>query len=379
MGHDDDEEGFSRQEWETILTLLLALSLIGMLFSASVLYSYFRFHLLKTKSGLLILCLVCTDIGSAIGDVMAAGTRNGFETGSAACTLQGMWSQFFDIASVMWVTVLALVVHMNIIQQKNFTDWHLKRCHLCVWGIALIFSLLPLSTNQYGRAGAWCWISASGNANQVASGTAWRMCIFYVPLWIAILLTGYIYWKVDRTIRTYTAFARKDDLRLRQLKDFADRLKYFPAIMIAAWSLATILRIYNWVYPNDYDYKLTMVQCTIGNGSFVQAVGNAIIYGLTPSVRHQWEEMVLQVKDEKSCRTVCECLFLAPEQFMRDSFDQNKLHDDMQAEQSPEVAQDTAELTTMGHMSSSEDDSKNLVGSSSADKPTTEMQLQAAV
>lgn len=41
--------------------------------------------------------------------------------------VQGMWSQFFDIASVMWVTVLALVVHMNIIQQKNFTDWHLKR------------------------------------------------------------------------------------------------------------------------------------------------------------------------------------------------------------------------------------------------------------
>ena len=54
------------------------------------------------------------------------------------------------------------------------------------WACPFVLALLPLSTEAYGNAGAWCWI----HADTWAESTAWRFTIFYVPLWLSIGFNG---------------------------------------------------------------------------------------------------------------------------------------------------------------------------------------------
>ena len=85
-----------------------------------------------------------------------------------------------------------------------------------------------------------------------------------------------------------------------------------------------------------------------------------------------------QVKDQQSCRPICECLIVNPE-LMRDSLDQKKLHDDMQAEQSPEVAGAPATEEMRDIERTSEDPMTSPdVPMTSPDVPATETQLEAA-
>ncbi len=71
-----------------------------------------------------------------------------------------------------------------------------------IWGGAFILTLLPLTTDSYGDTGAWCWILSEDGAD-----VAWRFIQFYIPLWLCIGYSTYVYVAVTRKMRQLVALA----------------------------------------------------------------------------------------------------------------------------------------------------------------------------
>lgn len=287
------------EELDAVNAVLRTAATIGILASATIIFSFFRFRLLKTKSGTLIIMLAICDVGSNISDMFGAGNT----TGSAACVIQGIWSQIFDMASILYSFLISYVLWWNVVQistngRKALVASSLRNMQIFIFVFAIFLALLPLITNSYGEAGPWCWIKASDD--KVVEGNIWRFSIFYAPLWICFIFICYFYFDIHRAVMRHASFGSSS-----KLEKFSQKLKYYPLVFLAAWTLAFSLRIHNWVTDDSYNFELLILQSSIGNGSFIQAIGNALVYGYTPLVREHWLELKEEIAQKKSCAPLC--------------------------------------------------------------------------
>ena len=85
----------------------------------------------------------------------------GSKTGSFVCTFQAIVTNLNYLSAIFWTTIIAyqlwLAVHYNHTIQQN----QMLLIHLICWGLPIILTLLPLSTNDYGNAddeSTWCFI-----------------------------------------------------------------------------------------------------------------------------------------------------------------------------------------------------------------------------
>jgi hypothetical protein len=74
-----------------------------------------------------------------------------------------------------------------------------KKYQIFCWGVPLLLALLPLTTNSYGDAGAFCWVKGDKGAD-----TAWRFLIFYCWLWAGIGYIVWVYWQIQKQFQEIT-------------------------------------------------------------------------------------------------------------------------------------------------------------------------------
>lgn len=60
------------------------------------------------------------------------------------------------------------------------------------------------------------------------------------------------------------------------------RLKLYPLLLIVDYSFATVNRLYEFIYPDDPLFVLIIIAWSFAS---ISGFFNAIVYGLTPSVR----------------------------------------------------------------------------------------------
>ena len=117
----------------------------------------------------------------------------------------------------------------------------------------------------------------------------WRIIAFYGPLWFSFLVVLFLYWRVTSTINLYAKANKKDKVAAAKLRKLAQsvslrcdhrphpagttryhlspfiapvtdpavdlapfplQLRMYPVIFVCAWTVATILRIYDWWHGN---------------------------------------------------------------------------------------------------------------------------------
>jgi hypothetical protein len=115
---------------------------------------------------------------------------------SILCPMQAFFTIFGYKASWLWTTGLAFELYSVCIYGKFVPILYL---HLGCWSIALLSTLLPLSTNGFGRQAmddseSWCFINGSPR-----SGAIWAAVSFQVLLvmtsFVTLILTFRIYWR----------------------------------------------------------------------------------------------------------------------------------------------------------------------------------------
>ncbi|KAF4785558.1 G-protein coupled receptor [Colletotrichum scovillei] len=119
---------------------------------------------------------------------------------SPGCQLQAFLVQMFMPADAFWTLTMAINVYLTF--YYKFDAERLRRMEIpylvCCYGIPFIPALVYVFVRNgdglrvYGNATLWCWIRPEWEI--------WRILTFYGPVWIAILITFFIYIRAGREI-----------------------------------------------------------------------------------------------------------------------------------------------------------------------------------
>eukprot|EP01006_Ploeotia_vitrea_P026309 TRINITY_DN59281_c0_g1_i1.p2 TRINITY_DN59281_c0_g1~~TRINITY_DN59281_c0_g1_i1.p2 ORF type:complete len:284 (-),score=133.68 TRINITY_DN59281_c0_g1_i1:48-899(-) len=240
-----------------------------------------------------------SDVFYSIGNMMANPSE-----GSAACYIQALLISYFELSSMFWTVAIAYTLHQTIIKGNMSFATHdlqanMKLFHQLCWGVPLVLTILPFTTDSYGRAGAWCWISTE-RGGDAAAGTAWRFIQFYLPLWACIGYNSWVYFHVSKKLVVLRQSIPESggDANARSYQ-MLERVKFYPLVLVLCYLFGTINRIYQ-IFGNPV-FWLAVLH-TLGASS--QGIGNSIVYGLTPAVRSAFLGLIERIRHGRQAHSI---------------------------------------------------------------------------
>ena len=127
--------------------------------------------------------------------------------------------------------------------------------HAVCWGVPLVVSLLPFTTNMYGKFDdddSWCFITNTSTSPSWGA-LFWVLCSFYIWLWLAVIVNCVLIAKVIRRLNTLNS-VENDSVKFQIQKLFL-----YPFMAILCWAPTTVTDIifvtsrsghnmHNWVF-----------------------------------------------------------------------------------------------------------------------------------
>ena len=98
------------------------------------------------------------------------------------CSFQGFLTQWMDGAILVWVCAITHSLGVNVLREEP-TNKYERTYHILAWGVTFVVAMIPVLTNDYGPAGAWCWIEGNKAAQH-----AERFVLWYVDTVLSRLL-----------------------------------------------------------------------------------------------------------------------------------------------------------------------------------------------
>ena len=115
--------------------------------------------------------------------------------GGAVCTTQGVFIQFFGMATVLWTCAIAANLYATVcLKLGEYAEQYEKWYHIVVWSVSATLAIVVGAADQYGDAGLWCWVKGTDG------GGAYRLGCFYSVLVLAWIFNCVIY-----VLRGYSA------------------------------------------------------------------------------------------------------------------------------------------------------------------------------
>lgn len=291
---------FTPQQEEVLTAIRVTEAVVAVMASSLVVFSFARFPELRKPNFALVFWLCISDMGANLAYSPGAPADGGI-----GCLVQGISITFFDLASVWWTFLIGFKLYRSIVKQEVeiHTLERTFKMHAIVWGTSFVAALLPLTTHNYGDAGAWCWISAE--AYDSGTGTVWRFAIFYIPIWCVALATSVHYVAIIRTLSSFASMQHfAGTAQQERLARLARQLSLYPLIFVASWTMMTIVRVYNSIAPHKPSYWLTVLQ-VLFSPMAMQAVLNTVAYGMGDQVRARWIQLAQDCKAQKSLMPLC--------------------------------------------------------------------------
>ncbi|XP_025079292.1 cyclic AMP receptor-like protein A isoform X2 [Pomacea canaliculata] len=252
---------------ETVITIRKvagAFSLTGCLFMIAVIW-LFRKYVVFAQRMILYLSI------GALLDSIAYLMSNTIEDGPL-CDFQAWWLTFFDWTVLLWVACITFNLYMNVVRATS-TERFEGVYHIVCWGLPLCMSLLPFINDHYGPAGAWCWI---------VEDIAWRLGIWYAPLFLIIVLlfAAYIYiiLTLSRKASTWEGTYDPDTERNHQmLREDIKPLRLYPFVYLIVSIFPLINRIQNAFAPHNHVFALVVLACL---SAPLHGALNALVFGM---------------------------------------------------------------------------------------------------
>lgn len=141
-------------------------------------------------------------------------------------------------------------------------------------------SLLPLIGDNYGPAGAWCWIKHDS--------VAWRFVIWYVPLFVILILMVFL-WARTLYLHRHSAPSwqggqdTNTEMMKKIVEDDMKTLIWYPLVYLLLSFFPLILRIHNAATDEGQDVYFLWIMTAIT--APLQGACNAIVFGLDPETK----------------------------------------------------------------------------------------------
>ena len=205
----------------------------------------------------IITLVTVNDLIASLGFSMGKSPNGSFQ-----CSFQAFVTNFNYLSALFWCTVISLEVFPTyilinsaidfckycIICQQVWASLHIENrrvtprriifVHCVCWGIPLLVTLLPLTTNTYGKTNddsVWCFIGT--RAGSPSWGIlVWDLCSFFVWLWLVLILNIWLITSIIYRLKTIN--------NVNQIINWqVAKLCLYPIMAIICWAPATIMNI----------------------------------------------------------------------------------------------------------------------------------------
>ena len=176
----------------TLETVFILMSVVASITAFAVILTAIVFPMMYRRLFMRIVVII-----SACDVIASSFSAVGFpQSNSDLCPLQAFFTIFGYKSSWFWTAALSYELYSVCLYGKFIK---MKYLHFFCWSLSLLTTLLPLTTNGFGRETAddgpsWCFI----NGNQHA-GAIWAALSFQILLFATFFVTVYfifrIYWR----------------------------------------------------------------------------------------------------------------------------------------------------------------------------------------
>ena len=253
------QEGIVWSRGNTII--MFALSFSSILLPLSAIISILLFRRERNKSSMRILLYkfaadVLTSCGSTVGMP---------DSLSRACWFEGIVTNIFTLASILWTGVIMLLLYSVLAYKKPLGDhWAF---HVLCWGFPVIATIIPFSTSTYGAPGGlgWCWVVSKDDNPPAWEPQLWYWLSFYLYIWATMIFILVVSLRIIFHLKSPDM---KENTRIQFFKVFYKLLGY-PVIIFICWLPSTVSDYIqnanpNAVLPAAYLTAANSLNCMMG-------------------------------------------------------------------------------------------------------------------
>lgn len=210
-------------------------AIVSIAFASGIVISFLLFKSLQSRRYVqLVFCVSICDIIGAVGVGLGDASPD-----TVSCWFQAFLTNFGFLAGVFWNTVIAY--HIYEIVHRRYRISSLLSVHLICWGLALCLTILPLTTNSFGKTKeGYCFITESkGEKPNHPLLIFWCLFSFFFWLWLSIFCIIYLYLKSMFHLRSLN-----DDCFFANIMRQLYVLILYPFVLIICWVFPTIVLLY---------------------------------------------------------------------------------------------------------------------------------------
>ena len=270
--------------------------------SAAICISFIIFKELRSNGFRLVFFLALSDMLLNLQFIVFTSYQP-YGGDSALCKSQAVIKTFLINAGMFWTLTISLSLYSLIgdIEEKRP---RLRRFvsspviyHAAVWGWASVCSLAPLFFGAYGISGA----GSCGFVYNDSHARYFSIAFQWATIWATILATVTICTILRKRLLNLSGIylmaqftadgaASAPSAELARIMAVHDQLKWYPLILVVAWSVCSTFRMYQALTGRSFDSmpRWSVHIWILATGPSLQAIFNAVAYGLTPVVRKKW-------------------------------------------------------------------------------------------
>jgi len=264
------------------------LSLLGSFFMITSIITLKR----TTKAhGRFLLYLASCQFILSIFYLLSSGLSSlAIEENEGFCKAQGLFIQFFNLASWVWTSCIAGNLWAHIVH--GYTNEKVLRAekymHIVAWFLPLVSCLVIYSHIGVSDAELkfqWCWISGSKDP--------YVFFFFYIPLILILALNSVFIAHV--VYRVVAEFSENDEVLNAMLsarnssnvKTFARRIVFYPLVLIVCYFGAFADRIVVF-FGREPVYILKVLLTFMSLDGFLTAIVYGVSSSLTKVYKQKW-------------------------------------------------------------------------------------------
>lgn len=268
-------------------------TILALVFSFFVIFSFLKLPQLRTKSSEPVVMLAVSDFFFGLIFIVNPDP----ESRTPGCIFQASFGTFLAASTILWTLVIAFSTYAVVVLKQDPPTTMSSTFVVLV--LSALAAALPATTDSYGAVGAWCWIDDS------QAGLIWRLATNHCPAFTAMLIIVVLYWRVHLEI---TRILSVDGAKSERLLRVALKLKYFPLVFFISWTPMIIFRVLNFTNPRSVNRFDILLSLTCLRVSFLQPLGNIIVYCWNETVINAWRTFFCSLSGKSATGQVAELL-----------------------------------------------------------------------
>eukprot|EP01041_Mallomonas_annulata_P013807 gene13807-29361_t len=218
--------------------LMLGLSVVSMSGTSIIFAMYLKDSSLRKKPYVQMVFFSC--VADFIGAI--ATSFGELEDNTNICVAQGIMSNVFPLASILWTLAITYLLYSNVVLLKPFLVT--PYLHLICWGFPCLVTFLIYTTNRIGLPNpevvGWCFL-ANTSFSPDWSLLFWTMMSFYVWVLLSLLCMLIILAAVLMESRIIASRSHATASNAAQLA--VSSIYIYPLIILFCWVLPCLMDI----------------------------------------------------------------------------------------------------------------------------------------